>query len=163
MRPPAPPRSLLRGCYGNTSSTARGSLLLVPIAVCLIAADEDSAVESRVESEETVLGIAELPAGRSVEDANVRSACGAGTRDDVRLAVGVHVHHRHPRAASERWAIGEEIIENGGVGVTENGSATEGANFRSAARARAGDNVGLAVSVEVAGSNVDAAGERGVV
>src|SRR5205085_1518291 len=78
---------------------------------------------------------------------------GAGAGDDVVQAAAVEVAGRHPDAAGEVLAEGEEVVDDRAVLAGEDGDVGP------AARVRAADDVREAVAVHVAGRDEDAAGE----
>src|SRR5205085_4497752 len=94
--------------------------------------------------------------------------------DDVALAVAVDVADRHAHAAAERLGVGHVVVHQlhghvdrhrlaGRVQVALDGrhgpGAVERLDVRPAALAGAGDDVGVAVAVDVADGHVDAAAE----
>src|SRR5207253_6051203 len=102
--------------------------------------DEYAAGEGPAVSEEAL----DEAAGRAAEDLDVRAAAGAGPGDDVGLAVAVHVARGHGHAAAEERVVGEKRIDH------RPRQAVEDLDVRPAGRARAGDQVGEAVAVDVA-------------
>ena len=97
----------------------------------------------------------QLGLGRSVEDDDLRAATGAGTDDDVGLAVAVHVAGRQEQATGEGRREGIE------GGQQAEALAVEDGDLGAAAGSGGGDDVGEAVAVDVAGGDADAAGEGG--
>src|SRR5262249_13163776 len=94
------------------------------------------------------------------EHADVRAAARTGSRAGVGLAVvdaaDVDLADRDVDAAGEVGVVGEELVEELAV-------LAEHSDVRSPARAGAGDDVVGALAVEVAGGDMDAAVEAGVV
>jgi hypothetical protein len=89
------------------------------------------------------------------ERLHVRPAAEAGPGDHIRFAVVVHVAGRHLDAAGEGGVVGEEAQQGGTV------AAADDLDVRAAGRPGAGDEVGEAVAVDVAGRDEGAAGEQG--
>ena len=106
-------------------------------------------MKRRVEGEERP----EFLQRSAVERLDVRAAAGPGPGDDVGIAVAVDVAGGHAHAAGESGGIGEEVVDDVIVG------AAEDLDVRPAAGAGPGNDVGLAVAVDVADGHVDAAGE----
>ena len=94
-----------------------------------------------------------------LNDADVGAAAGAGAGDDVGAAVAVDVAGGDADAAGEAGGVGEEARRSARCRL----GAAEDLDMRPAAGAGAGDDVGEAVAVDVAGGDEDAAGERGAV
>src|SRR5205823_3748322 len=83
---------------------------------------------------------------------DVRPAAGPGPGDNVRPAVAVHVLGRHGHAAAETWSVGEEALQQRpGIG--------EDFHMRPAASPGAGDDVRLAVAVDVTRGHEHTTGE----
>src|SRR5262245_60167983 len=88
---------------------------------------------------------------------DVGPAASAGTGDDVRQAVAVHIPGRDADAALESAVVCHEFVHE----IIR--SAVEKLYVWSAALAGAGDDVGATVAIYVSDSDVDPAGECGTV
>jgi len=136
--------------------TGAGDDLVDAIAVEVAGADVDAAGERRfvgVEAREYRERAAVV-----AERLNVRPASGTGARDDVADSVAVDVAHRHFHTAGEDGLVRVEARD-----LVQAARETERAHLRGAARARAGDDVGESVPVDVAARDRHAARERGIV
>src|SRR5438128_4047727 len=91
--------------------------------------------------------------GDDSENGNIRSAAGARTGNDLRLAIAVHVSSGDIDACGEIWIVGKEARQERAIGATEDG------DIGAAAGPGATDDVGVAVAVDVAGCHAHAAGE----
>src|SRR5437016_2762531 len=85
------------------------------------------------------------------------AAASAGTGDDIREAIAVDVAGRHINAAVETCIEGHEFAQQFSVGSIKD------SDVRTAAGSRAGDDVGCAVAVDVAGGDADASPEARIV
>src|SRR5262249_55812734 len=124
----------------------RGSLPLrhddvgFPVAVQVAGGHEDAAGEGACECEEAV----DVREVRAVENANMWAAAGAGSGNNVRLAVAGDVTGRDAHAAGKSRAVGEEAVQH----VVRR--SVENLDMRPAAGAGAGHDLGLSVVVEIA-------------
>src|SRR5439155_10781348 len=89
----------------------------------------------------------------AAKDLDLRAAAGAGRGDDVGETVAVHIPGRDADAAPERRIVSEEAEQRLA------GDAVEDLDVRPAALVGGGDDVRMAVAVDVAGGHEDAAAE----
>src|SRR5262249_18740304 len=94
---------------------------------------------------------------------------GAGASDDVGAAVAVEVPRGYMHAARKRRTICKKVAQERAIGdlgvrlqLSEFG-AVDDLDLRAAARACAGDDVDVAVHVDIGHGDVDTAGEPGAV
>src|SRR5262249_55611867 len=80
--------------------------------------------------------------------------------DDVGIAVAVHVAGGHVDAAGERRRVGIETGNLVGLPDGERARPVKDLDIRPAARPNAGDDIGVAVVVNVGSGHMDAAFER---
>src|SRR5205823_3238975 len=102
--------------------------------------DEHAAGEGPAVGEEAL----DAAAGGAAEHLDVRATARAGAGNDVGLAVAVHVAGGHGHAAAKQRVVGEERMDHGSR------QAVEDLDVGAARGARAGDEVGEAVAVDVA-------------
>ena len=91
------------------------------------------------------------------EDLDVGAAARAGASDDVGFAVAVDIPTGHFHAAVECRSVGKKLSQDRSVG------AGEDLYVRPAAGTGAGNDVGVAIVVHVAGGDIHAAGEIGLI
>src|SRR5207248_9377522 len=116
------------------------------------ARDVHAVAERRVEREE----VADQLAGLAVEHDDPRAAAAAGAHGDVVVPVAVDVGGRHVHPAAEPGLVGEEVAEDGAVGVHAD-------DPRAAAGPGAGDDVAYAAVGDDHDRHGHAAGERSLV
>ena len=91
------------------------------------------------------------------KDLHVRTAALAGASDDVGEAIGIDISGTDENAAGEVGSVREEAAEQGEI------ESAEDLDMRSAAGASAGDDIGVAIVIDIAAGNVDAASKRRIV
>src|SRR5262245_3009575 len=118
------------------------------VAVVVHRADRHTALERRVVRIEA----RHFREGREIQHADVRTAARASARDDVRAPVAVQI------AGCDGYAAGKARVVCVEAGQYRQIYAVEHPNVRTAASARARDDVGASVAIHVAGGDEDPAG-----
>ena len=117
------------------------------------AADGDAAVERAVEGKQAGGFVERL----TVKVPLVRSAARPRPGHKVGVPIGIEVGAGNTDAAGKRSVVGQKTRERRAIGSVEH------FHVRSAAGPGAGDDVGVAVIIEIAGSDIDTAGKCAVV
>ena len=115
---------------------------------------EHSAQERRIESRERADGLEEAIPDRVIADVWLHARARSDNQVDV--IIEVDVHGRDANAAVEA------LIEDERLGDDGEALAVKDANVRPAARSRTDGDVGLAILIEVAASDINSAVEAGI-
>src|SRR4051812_7730769 len=109
------------------------------IAVDIAGSQINAAAETGAVGIEAANRSGKLRSRASAEDPHVRSAAGAGSRDDIGHAVAIYIARRHANAAAKIASVSEEASQLGAVDPANR------PNVRPTARIGADDDVGPAV------------------
>jgi hypothetical protein len=136
---------------GRASGAQAGNDIGVAVAVEVPGGHVDAALEGHVGDEEIV----QFLTGGAIDNGDTRHAAGAGAGNDVGQAVAIDVASGDVDAVGRGVRVGNEAAEQGAVATAEDLDDRQGADIG------AGDDVRVAVAVDIPGRDIDAVGLAG--